>query len=106
MTGQEVEGASTGYFRSPRANTAVVFMGAARYSGSTLLGVLLGGHPLIFYAGEARKTWNFDNPAVPHERRVCRLCGPECGVWGDFSVEPGQDLYEMLLAAHQAPDRL
>jgi hypothetical protein len=103
MTGQEVEGVLTRYSRSPRVNASVAFMGAARYSGSTLLGVMLGGHPLIFYAGEAEKTWNFDNPDVPHERRVCRLCGPGCGVWGDFSVEPGLDLYEMLSRRTKRP---
>lgn len=103
MASQELEEKSTGRSRARRTNTAVVFMGAARYSGSTLLGVMLGGHPLVFYAGEAKKTWNFDNPDVPHERRVCRLCGPECGVWGDFSVEPGQDLYEMLSRRTKRP---
>jgi len=45
-----------------RVNTGVVFMGAAWYSGSTLLGVMLGAHPSIFYAGEAKTTWYFDDP--------------------------------------------
>lgn len=71
-------------------------MGAAWHSGSTLLGIILGTHPSIFYAGEANKTLAFGYPSAPLEKRVCRLCGPGCVVWGDLRVEPGEDLYEML----------
>jgi hypothetical protein len=86
-------GASTGY---SRANTAVVFMSAARYSGSTLLGVMLGAHPSIFYAGEANKIWHFSDPSAPLKNRVCKLCGPGCAVWGDLRVDNDEDLYEVL----------
>ena len=78
-------------------------MGAAWYSGSTLLGVMLGAHPSIFYAGEATKTLVFDDPSAPLGKRVFRLCGPGCVVWGDLRVEPGEDLYEMLSRRTRRP---
>ncbi|MGH3548602.1 MAG: sulfotransferase family protein [Pseudonocardiaceae bacterium] len=84
-------------------NTGVVFMGAAWYSGSTLLGVMLGAHPSIFYAGEAKKTWYFGDPDAPLKKRVCRLCGPDCVVWRDLRVAHGEDLYEMLSRRTRRP---
>lgn len=103
MAGQELEGASTGHFCAPRVNTAAVFMSAARYSGSTLLGVMLGAHPSIFYAGEATKIWNFGDPSAPLRNRVCKLCGPGCTVWGGLRVDNGEDLYEMLSRRTRRP---
>jgi hypothetical protein len=103
MKGQESEGASTGCRPAPRANTAVAFMSAARYSGSTLLGMMLGAHPSIFYAGEANKVWNFGDPNAPLKNRVCKLCGPDCSVWGDLRVDNGEDLYEMLSRRTKRP---
>jgi len=103
MADEEVEGGSTEHFRAPRANTAVVFMSAARYSGSTLLGVMLGAHPSIFYAGEANKIWYFGDPSVPLKNRVCKLCGPGCAVWGNLRVANGEDLYEMLSRRTRRP---
>ena len=38
------------------ANAAVCFVGGAGHSGSTLLGLVLGAHPSVFYAGEANKS--------------------------------------------------
>ncbi|HKR51388.1 MAG TPA: sulfotransferase [Pseudonocardiaceae bacterium] len=84
-------------------NTGVVFMGAAWFSGSTLLGVMLGSHPSIFFAGEARHTSYFDDPDAPLKQRVCRLCGPGCTVWGDLQVTHGEDLYEMLSRRTRRP---
>jgi hypothetical protein len=86
-----------------RANKRIVFIGAVGYSGSTLLGVMLGAHPLIFYAGEARKASYFDDPDAPIKDRVCRLCGPGCPVWGELRVAPGEDLYEMLARRTRRP---
>lgn len=96
MTDQTTNEISAGCSFGQRVNTGVVFMGAAWYSGSTLLGVMLGAHPLIFYAGEANKTRFFGDPSAPLKKRVCRLCGSSCMVWGDLRVEPGEDLYETL----------
>jgi hypothetical protein len=79
-----------------RANAQVVFTGAAWYSGSTLLGLMLGAHPAIFYAGEANKTRTLNDPSAPLKRRVCRACGPGCGVWDGLLVAEGEDVYEAL----------
>ena len=87
---------SAGCSPGQRVNTGVLFMGAAWFSGSTLLGVMLGAHPSIFYAGEAKKTSYFGNPNAPLKKRACRLCGPSCVVWKNLRMEHGQDLYEVL----------
>jgi hypothetical protein len=79
-----------------RANAQVVFTGAAWYSGSTLLGMMLGTHPAIFYAGEANKTRTLHDPTAPLKRRVCRACGPGCRVWDDLRAHEHADLYEAL----------
>lgn len=85
-----------GYFGDQRANAGVVFIGAAPYSGSTLLGLALGVHPSIFYAGETNKIQYIGDRSAPLKKRVCRVCGSDCVVWGDLRVESGQDLYEAL----------
>lgn len=79
-----------------RANVQVVFTGAAWYSGSTLLGLMLGAHPSIFYAGETNKTRTLNDPSAPLKRRVCRACGPGCAVWDGLRLADGEDLYEVL----------
>ncbi|MGH8899325.1 MAG: sulfotransferase family protein [Egibacteraceae bacterium] len=79
-----------------RANAGVVFIGSAAHSGATLLGVMLGAHPSILYAGEAGKSLLLGNPSWPLKMRVCRLCGPDCVVWGNLRVTGGEDLYETL----------
>jgi hypothetical protein len=96
VTGHTTSGISAEHPTDQRVNTGVVFMGAAWYAGSTLLGVMLGAHPSIFYTGEATKTRFFDDPGVVLKKRVCRLCGAACTIWGDLHVEPGEDLYEVL----------
>jgi Sulfotransferase family len=103
MAGQSGDTTSAGHAFGRRVNTGVVFMGAAWYSGSTLLGVMLGAHPLIFYAGEAKNSWYFDHPLAPLKKRVCRLCGSNCPVWGDLRVEEGEDLYEVLSRRTKRP---
>ncbi len=82
--------------RPARANRGVVFVGSAWFSGSTLLGVALGAHASIFYAGEAAKTRSFGDPTEPLKRRVCRTCGPGCPIWDDLTVAGDEDLYEVL----------
>lgn len=79
-----------------RVNAGVVFIGAAGHSGSTLLGLMLGTHPSIFYAGEAKKSMFFGDPNTPLRKRACKLCGPGCVVWGDLRMTNGEDLYETL----------
>lgn len=87
----------------PRANAQVVFMGAAWYSGSTMLGVMLGAHRSIFYAGEANKTRTLADPRAPLKQRVCRLCGPGCELWDDLTVTDREDLYEVLSRRSRRP---
>ena len=79
-----------------RVNAQVVFTGAAPYSGSTLLGMMLGAHPAVFYAGEANKTGSLNDPSAPLKRRVCRACGPRCPVWDGLCLTDGEDLYDAL----------
>ena len=61
-----------------------------------MLGLLLGSHPDAFYAGEAAKTRFLGDSRKPTHKRVCKLCGPACPVWGDFEVDESPDLYEQL----------
>ncbi|GAB4212206.1 MAG: hypothetical protein OHK0013_34720 [Sandaracinaceae bacterium] len=79
-----------------RANREVCFIGGAGHSGSTLLGLVLGAHPAIFYAGEARKSVFLGDLDKPLKKRVCKLCGPDCPVWGTLRPSAETDLYEQL----------
>lgn len=74
----------------------VCFVSGAWYTGSTLLGLMLGSHPAIFYAGEAWKSEFLGDMSVVRHRRVCRLCGEACPVWGGLVAPGGADLYETL----------
>jgi hypothetical protein len=79
-----------------RVNQKVCFVGGAGHSGSTLLGVVLGAHPRVFYAGEARKSLFLGDVSKPLKKRACKLCGLACPVWGDLRFGAGEDLYEAL----------
>lgn len=65
--------------------------------------MVLGSHPDVFYAGEAKKSRFLGDPKKPLRKRVCKLCGPDCEVWGDFVVPPKPDLYEQLARKVGAP---
>lgn len=79
-----------------RANEKVAFVSGAGHSGSTLLGISLGSHPRVFYAGEARKSLFLGDERKPLRKRVCKVCGPDCPVWGALGRREGEDLYEAL----------
>jgi len=79
-----------------RTNDTTIFIAGAGHSGSTLLGLLLGSHPDAFYIGEGAKTRFLGDARKPEHKRVCKLCGPDCEVWGDFAVAPSPDLYEQV----------
>lgn len=79
-----------------RFNTGVVFTGAAWHSGSTLLGLMLGAHPEVFYCGEAMCVQHFNDSSAALYLRVCRLCGESCPIWSGVSTGAEQDLYETL----------
>jgi len=81
---------------SERLQRLGVAIGGAGHSGSTLLGLVLGSHSHVFYAGEAKKTLFIGNPDKPLRKRVCKLCGPGCEVWSRFTVPPEPDLYEQV----------
>ena len=78
-----------------KRNTQVCFVGGAGHSGSTLLGLVLGAHPQVFYAGEANKSRGLGDASVELRKRTCKVCGESCRVWSTISAsEP--DLYEAL----------
>lgn len=79
-------------------NRVTAFVVGAGHSGSTLLGLMLGAHSEIFYAGEARKSLFLGDPSKPLKKRVCKLCGPSCVVWGTLrpAEHPERDLYSLL----------
>jgi hypothetical protein len=74
----------------------VCFVGGAGHSGSTLLGLVLGAHPQVFYAGEARKSVFLGDLTKPLKKRACKLCGPGCPIWGELHPSADEDLYEAL----------
>jgi hypothetical protein len=77
-----------------RLNTRVVFVGGAGHSGSTLLGLVLGAHPSVFYAGEANKSRGLGDASIALRKRTCKVCGESCRVWS--SIDRDLDLYEAL----------
>jgi hypothetical protein len=86
-----------------RSNQKVCFVAGAGHSGSTLLGIVLGAHPSVFYAGEARKSLFLGDAQKPLKKRVCKFCGPDCPVWSDLRIPPGVDLYEALSRKTRRP---
>ncbi|MEV8478347.1 sulfotransferase [Streptomyces sp. NPDC051173] len=83
---------------SQRVNSAVAFIVGSGHSGSTLLGLMLGTHPSVFFAGEAQKSLLAGVPGVPEWKAYCRRCGPGCPVWGGVRPPgPGdRGLYDVL----------
>lgn len=79
-----------------RSHRLAVAICGAGHSGSTLLGLVLGSHSRVFYAGEAKKSLFVGDSSKPRRKRVCKICGETCPVWSRF-VSPGApDLYESL----------
>lgn len=79
-----------------RLNQKVCFICGSGHCGSTLLGLILGSHSDCFYCGEANKSRFLHNPNKPIKKRVCKICGFDCPVWGDLSVTDSLDLYEQV----------
>ncbi len=84
-----------------RINQKVCFICGAGHSGSTLLGLILGSHTDCFYSGEASKTRFLQDQNKQIKKRVCKICGPDCVVWGELSLSDRIDLYEQLSAKTQ-----
>lgn len=83
---------------TPRVNEKVCFIAGTGHSGSTLLGFILGSHSHSFYCGEAAKTRFLGDEGKKLAKRVCKLCGTNCPIWGDFSIDKTVDLYEQVAA--------
>ena len=64
--------------------TRLVYILAASHSGSTLLAILLGGHPGICTVGELKATSMGD---VDHYLCSCRARIKECPFWSDMKQE-------------------
>lgn len=79
-----------------RHNPTVCFIAGAGHSGSTLLGLALGAHPRIFYAGEARKSIFLGDENKPLRKRMCKVCGLDCPIWSGLKLDGEVDLYEAL----------
>lgn len=87
-----------------RLNTQVCFVGGAGHSGSTLLGLVLGAHPRVFYAGEADKSRWLEDPSVKLRKRTCKVCGEGCPVWSGLRARLAEvDLYEALAERTSRP---
>lgn len=80
----------------------VIFIGGAGHSGSTLLGLLLGGNSRCFYGGELKNTRFLGSEQTPLLKRVCKLCGPECRFWNNFAPD-GKQFYEEIAERAQRP---
>lgn len=87
---------------SNRINKRVCFICGAPHSGSTLLGLILGSHSVCFYAGEANKI-KFLHSKNAYKDSMCKVCGRNCPVWGDFYFDDSIDLYEQLSVKTQKP---
>ena len=79
-----------------RRSKRVCFIGGAPHSGSTLLGMILGAHSEIVYGGELRKSSYLGDETKPLKKRVCKLCGAGCAIWGSLSAPLVPDVYEVL----------
>jgi len=85
-----------------RRNRSVAFVGGAAHSGSTLLGLVLGAHPDVFYAGEANKSEGLGDARVVERKRTCKVCGRDCVVWSAITADES-DLYEALSVRTDRP---
>lgn len=68
----------------------------AGHSGSTLLGMLLGSHSSAFYMGEGGKVRYLGDKSKPLQKRVCKICGESCRVWGNFRWDRTAALYPQV----------
>ncbi len=80
-----------------RRNDRVIFVGGAGHSGTTLLGLVLGAHQRVFYAGEANKSVHLGDEGTKARKRTCKVCGESCRVWSGLETRLSEvDLYEAL----------
>lgn len=77
-------------------DTHVIFLAAPWYSGSTLLGLMLGAAPSVLYCGEAMCASSVGDASAPPHLRSCRICGPDCPIWGSWPRSRDRRLYAHL----------
>lgn len=75
-----------------------IFICGAGHSGSTLLGMVLGGANGAFYAGELAKVRYLNDRSKPLRKRACKICGDDCPVWSGFEWAPGAPLHAAIAA--------
>lgn len=79
-----------------RRNKTVVFICGAGHSGTTLLGLMLGAHPAVCFAGEAWNSTRLGTTDARGRTVGCNFCADGCPVWGSPLPSTGPDLYEVL----------
>ncbi|MFB2917515.1 MULTISPECIES: sulfotransferase family protein [Aerosakkonema] len=72
----------------------VCFITGVGHSGTTLLGLILGSHSDGFFCGETENTRILQEANKPYGKGVCKICGPECAIWGNIEYSP--KLYEEI----------
>lgn len=75
--------------------TGISICGAG-HSGSTLLGMVLGGADGAFYIGEGAKVRYLHDLNKPLKKRACKICGEDCPVWSSFNWDRAQPLYRLI----------
>jgi hypothetical protein len=74
----------------------VMMVAGAGHSGSTLLGMILGGHSRTFYMGEGGKARYLGDSSKPMRKRVCKICGEDCPVWSGFVWDQTRALHPQV----------
>jgi hypothetical protein len=80
-----------------------LFICGAGHSGSTLLGMVLGGAERAFYIGEGAKIRYLHDLKKPLRKRACKICGEDCPVWSGFEWDGAAPLHAAV-AAHVDAD--
>lgn len=76
----------------------VVFIGSARFSGSTLLDLMLGNGEGCFSTGEVKA---YFRPRKRSHLSIDCSCGnPECGIWKEAKKKGEKELYDYLCESH------
>ena len=72
---------------------AVCFIIGAGHSGSTLVGMILGAHPEVFYAGEAAKAKEYRGPQKSHCAKERASCVGLSAVFGQIFASRNEPIF-------------